>query len=205
MIFFFFLLFRVYIYIYMYILTGWNKIYKMFDFCISVKLLLLNSTCRTLLLKTTLGLSMLAEVRLSHFLFPQTPSEMWGQMITITTFVLKERYEGNGIYQGFVGEEGEIMWKEFLTNSDPLSHCWCLLIIPFLFLGGDRGRGRKFTSIFVNLFLIFVELLRFYALLTVAVKWLWWIFWKKLRQCHMYIEEWANIICYLWLVICPPV
>lgn len=95
----------------------------MFDFCISVKLLLLNSTCRTLLLKTTLGLSMLAEVRLSHFLFPQTPSEMWGQMITITTSVLKERYEGNGTYQGFVGEEGEIMWKEFLTNSDPLSHC----------------------------------------------------------------------------------
>lgn len=88
----------------------------MFDFCISVKLLLLNSTCRT-------WLSMLAEVRLSHFLFPQTPCEMWGQMITITTSVLKERYEGNGTYQGFVGEEGEIMWKEFLTNSDPLSHC----------------------------------------------------------------------------------
>lgn len=103
------------------------------SFDISAKLLLPNSTCVTLLLKTGLWLCIYAEVRL--FIW-QLPCQMWGQVITITITTLmpeKRNEEKRWMYQEFVGE-AKIMWEEFLTISDTSSCYWYLLVMSFSFL-----------------------------------------------------------------------
>lgn len=47
------------------------------------------------------------------------------------------------------------------------------------------------SSNFLNLFIVFEEWLRFYTLLLLAGKWLWWQSQNKWSQCHMYLAKWA--------------
>lgn len=128
-------------------------------------------------------------------------------MIISTTFMPVERNGEKGMCQGFVGEDITIMWKEFFDNI------WSFIplllasnyVFLFLFFGGEGWAERKITLIFLNLFLIFSELLRFCALLPLAGKWLGWISWNKWSQCHMCLADRAHIIHYLGLVMCSPV
>lgn len=79
------------------------------------------------------------------FFFLNSPCQMWGQMIIITTFMPVGRNGEKGMYQGFVGEEVTIMWKEFLDNI----WSFILLLVAsnyvflFLFFLGGGGVSRE--------------------------------------------------------------